>query len=563
MKKITFTVLCTLFVCLLHAQTPVFLWAKGLAVNTKAIAADAAGNTYTTGTFSGTVDFDPGSGTANLTATGQGSIFVLKLDISGHYVWAKKMGGSQFAYGYAIAVDTAGNVFTGGYFGGTVDFDPSTTTVNLTSNGGYDAFVVKLNASGNYVWAKRWGAAGDEYVNGIVLDEFDNVYTVGSFQGTVDFDPSGSTANISSNSSSNDAFVSKLDSSGVYKWAKASGSVNDDFGMAITLDHSGHVITTGLFTSTVDFDPTAVTLNITSKGGYDVFVSKFDGAGNFVTAVGFGGSSDDYSTAVVTDHADNIYTSGYFSGTVDFDPSIFIVSQASAGNKDIFISKLDPFGNYIWAKTMGGSGGDFPNGLAIDRADNLISTGYFSSIADFDPGSGTATLTSTGGTNDVFISEIDTSGNYISAKRFGGSSNDQGFAIAVDTSGNIFSTGMFTGTVDFDPDSGTFTMTSSGISYSYIHKYGPFTTVGLQELPATSGSLVYPNPVGDALSLQLRFALVNGSVKLFNTTGQTVQAASHLNGTDFTFDVTKLTAGIYVIETTSRSNSSRTVFIKK
>ncbi len=212
---------------------------------------------------------------------------------------------------------------------------------------------------------------------------------------------------------------------------------------------------------------------------------------------------------------------------------------------------------------MGGTGGDFPNGLAIDKADNLISTGYFSSTADFDPGSGTASLTSTNGTNDVFISEIDTSGNYVSAKRFGGTSNDQGFAIAVDTSGNIFSTGMFTGTVDFDPDAGIFNLTASGLSYSYIHKYGPFTTVGLQETGATSSSLVYPNPVGDILSVRLLTALEGGSVKLINTTGQTVQTAPNLYGNYFTFDVAKLTSGIYILETTSGSNSSRSIFIKK
>jgi hypothetical protein len=116
------------------------------------VALDSAGNVYTTGFFLGTVDFDPGAGTFNLTSAGSGDLFVSKLDASGNLVWARSMGGAASSdEGYGIVVDGAGNVYTTGSFSGTGDFDPGAGTANLTSAGSFDVFVQKLDASGNFV----------------------------------------------------------------------------------------------------------------------------------------------------------------------------------------------------------------------------------------------------------------------------------------------------------------------------------------------------------------------------------------------------------------------------
>ncbi|MBT6372369.1 MAG: hypothetical protein HOJ86_06840, partial [Acidimicrobiaceae bacterium] len=119
------------------------------------VAVDSSGNVYTTGYFNGTVDFDPGAGTANLTSNGYKDVFVSKLDSSGNYVWAKNFGGTGNDMGYSVAVDSSGNVYTTGYFTGTVDFDPGAGTTNLVPNGSSDAFVSKLDSSGDLVWAKN------------------------------------------------------------------------------------------------------------------------------------------------------------------------------------------------------------------------------------------------------------------------------------------------------------------------------------------------------------------------------------------------------------------------
>jgi len=217
MKKLLFFLFMLAFMGLSHfANAQNFEWAKQLGGVSSdvgsSIAVDAFGNVYTTGYFQGTADFDPGPGAFNLTSAGGGDIFISKLDASGNFVWAKQMGGTSEDVGYSIAVDASGNVFTTGYFEGTADFDPGPGTFNLTSAGNTDIFISKLDASGNFVWAKQLG--GTDYDSGvsIALDTSGNVYTTGWFQGTVDFDPGPGTFNLTSAGNS-DIFVHKMSQS--------------------------------------------------------------------------------------------------------------------------------------------------------------------------------------------------------------------------------------------------------------------------------------------------------------------------------------------------------------
>jgi Beta-propeller repeat/Dockerin type I domain len=498
------------------------------------IAVDAAGNTYVTGAFQGTVDFDPGPGVFNLTSAGGYDAFVAKYDNAGNFVWARGMGGSSSDAGLGIAVDGAGNVYTTGYFLGTADFDPSPGVFNFTSAGSSDAFVSKLDSAGNFVWARQFGGPHGEAGQRITVDGADNVYTTGYFDadsglGTVDFDPGPGVYNLTSVGDHN-TFVSKLDSAGNFVWARALDSSTDD-GQSIAVDGAGNVYTTGNFTGTADFDPGPGVFNLTSAGGSDVFVWKLDSAGNFVWARQLGGSSFDGSYGLALDGAGNVYTTGYFNGTADFDPGAGVFNLTSAGNNDAFVSKLDSAGNFVWARAMGGSGTDVGNGIAVDGTGAVSTIGYFNGTADFDPGAGVFNLTSAG-SDDVFVSTLDNAGNFISARALGGSNsdigqgiavdgagnayatgyttsnnfpatypflpanaggldvfvakitssfgyvmslggsgNDEGIGIAVDAAGNTYVTGAFQGTVDFDPGPGVFNLTSAGGYDAFVAKY--------------------------------------------------------------------------------------------
>jgi hypothetical protein len=450
-------------------------WAKSFGGTSNdfgySITVDASGNVYTTGRFEGTVDFDPGAGTNNLTSQGFSDVFIQKLDPSGNFLWAKSFGGTSGDVGGGITVDASGNVYTTGYFQGTVDFDPGAGTNNLTSQGSGDVFIQKLDPSGNFLWAKSFGGTLFDEGNSITVDASGNVYTTGRFEGTVDFDPGAGTNNLSSQGSY-DVFIQKLDPSGNFLWAKSFGDTSGDKGYSIALDASGNVYTTGAFEGTVDFDPGAGTNNLTSQGSGDVFIQKLDPSGNFLWAKSFGDTSGAGGNSITVDASGNIYTTGAFQGTVDFDPGAGTNNLTSQGSGDVFIQKLDPSGNFLWAKSFGDTLGDVGRSSTVDASGNVYTTGRFEGTVDFDPGAGTNNLTSQGFI-DIFIQKLDPSGNFLWAKSFGDTINDVGLSITVDASGNVYTTGYFYGTVDFDPGAGTNNLSSQGSYDAFIQKMSP------------------------------------------------------------------------------------------
>lgn len=385
-----------------------FVWAKKIGGTSDDygyfIQTDASGNIYITGSFAGTVDFDPGTGTSNLTSNGGDDIFVMKMDATGNLLWAKSLGGTSYDLGYALYVDASGNVFITGSFAGTVDFDPGTATVNLTSVGSDDIFVQKLSSSGSFVWAKSFGGTGDDYGNSIKVDASGNVYLAGSFMGTVDFDPGTATTNLAS-VGGEDIFVQKLNASGNFLWAKSFGGASDDIANCISLDASGNIFTTGIFELTVDFDPGASTTNLTSAGNTDLFVQKMDSSGNFIWAHAFGSASNDFGNSINTDVFGNVYMTGIYSGTIDFDPGSATHNLTSAGFDDVIILKLNTSGNFVWAQSFGGSYFDYGFATCIDALGTIYTVGSFSSTADLDPGTSTDNHTSSG-FEDIYVQKI-------------------------------------------------------------------------------------------------------------------------------------------------------------
>ena len=434
-------------------------------------AVDAEGNVYVTGYFSGTADFDPGDGVFNLKSEGKTDIFVSKLDNAGSFVWAKKIGGIDADWGNAIAVDAEGNVYTAGHFFDKADFDPGVAAFNLTSAGEYDCFVSKLDSAGNFVWAKRIGGINGDNGYAIALDGTSNLYTSGFFVGSVDFDPGADVFSLTSAGAA-DIFVSKLDSAGNFIWAKSMGGTGNDAANAVSLDDAGNVYTTGFFLSTADFDPGAGVSNLTSAGFQDIFVSKLDNAGNFVWAQRIGGKSSDSANDMAIDAVGNLYMTGYFDETVDFDPGAAVFNLTSAAASDIFVSKLDSAGNFAWARRMGGAGSDSGISITVDLAGGVYSTGNFWNTVDFDTGASVFRV-KCAGEFDIYVSKLDSEGNYVWAKTNGGSAGDSGNGIKIDSAGQVHTTGYFHATVDFDPGNEVFNLTSAGFEDIFVSKLSP------------------------------------------------------------------------------------------
>ncbi len=460
-----------------YAQT--YEWAKSMGGSGadvgQGIAVDGSGNVYVTGYFAGVAYFGSGTGRDSLeSAGGNSDAFIAKYDAHGNYLWAISMGGSHNDEGYAVAVDDSGNVYVTGFFRETADFDPGTGTAWLTSMGNSDIFVAKYDSSGNYLWAIGMGAVQGDIGYGLAVDGNGNVYVTGMFRRTVDFDPgSGIAMRSAAGGASNrfpDIFVAKYDPSGNYLWAISMGGREEDIGFGLAVDDSGNVYVTGSFMSgitqdSVDFDPGPGIAILTSVGSADVFVAKYDSSGDYLWAKSMGGSNGERGLGIALDASYNVYVRGVFTGSADFDPGAGIATLNSVGGSaDVFVAKYDPNGNYLWANSMGGPTDDFyyfGGAIAVDRSANVYVGGGFRGTADFDRVSGAATLTAAGGLNamDIFVAKYDPKGNYLWAKRMGGDGHDESFSIAIDGAGNAYVTGNFGPAADFDPGTGTATLT--------------------------------------------------------------------------------------------------------
>jgi hypothetical protein len=375
----------------------------------RGIAVDSLGDVYVTGGFKGTVDFDPGIAVRNLVSSGGFDAFVLKLNRVGHHQWSHKFGGSSATadMGYGATVDSAGGVLVTGHFGGTVDFNPSSSTLNLTSAGQADVFVLKLTSAGGLVWAKRMGGTGIDRGLAITTDSARSVYTTGSFSGTADFDPGGAVSNRTS-AGNTDVFVSGLNSSGTFLFAQRMGGSAADEAHDIELDPTGAIFTTGYFSGTADFNPGTGVNNLTSAGGTDIFLSKLaaDAGHGFVFANRFGGYSDDRGRGlVIAQNGTTVAVTGHFTATVDFDPSAEVADLTSAGSTDVFVARYLSDGGYLTSQRIGGSGLDAGRGIARDARDDLFVTGFYKGTVAFDTGDGVETLTSVGG-KDIFLTKI-------------------------------------------------------------------------------------------------------------------------------------------------------------
>ena len=451
-------------------QAQDFIWAKQMGgTNSEAgtsIAIDGSGNIYTAGHFAGTVDFDPGVGVSNMTSAGQGDFFISKLDASGNFVWAKQFGNTFDEFTQVIAVDNSGNVFITGNYIGTVDFDPGPGVFNLTTGGG---FVSRLNSSGDFVWAFMIPVMSS---NAIALDLSNNVYITGQFGFSVDMDPGSGTANLTALGAS-DIFVAKYSGNGIYFWAKNFGGTDintigsQGSGSSIAVDGSGNVYTTGSFQNTVDFNPDAPVYNLTAVSD-NAFVSKLDNTGAFFWAVQL---NTQFGNAIAVDGSGNVIITGLLNNTnVDFDPGPGQFLLSTVLGYDVFVWKLSASSGFIWAKQMGGTGNEYGYSLALDNIGNVFTGGYFGGVVDFDPGPGVFNMTAEVINGGSFLSKLDASGNFVSAKQIK-FPND----IAIDPTpltGGLFITGGFGNTVDFDPGPGSFNMTSVGLGDIFILKLG-------------------------------------------------------------------------------------------
>lgn len=388
------------------------------------------------------------------------------------FVWARQLSGSAGSDDVtpvSIKLDAAGNIYTAGHFDGTVDFDPGPSTFTLSSPGVNAVYILKLDAQGNFIWARQLGGSAqlgnplNTSAGAIAMGTGGEVYVSGYFQGTVDFDPGPSTFTLSAGPVGSDVFICKLDAQGNLAWVKQTGSPTvDDAANSIAVDAQNNIYTTGFFSGTSDFDPGAGTYTMSAGNGLlEAFVSKLDAAGNFIWARQVQSSSGSMGNDIAVDGSGNVYSAGNFINSGDFDPGAGTYTIGTMGSQDAYLWKLDASGNFAWARCMGGPLVQGGVALVCDAMGNVCMSGFNSGTVDLDPGAGTMTVTSAG-SYDFFLSKFDALGSLLWARSAGGSGEDVAAGLCLGASGDVFVTGQFESSVDLDMGPGTYTFSSTG-----------------------------------------------------------------------------------------------------
>ncbi len=427
-------------------------------VESNSVVNDPAGNVYVTGSLQGTANFNPGPNVTNLSSTGSRDVFVARYSPTGALVWAKNLRGANsgsVAQGAAVAVDPSGNVFVTGSYTGTVNFDPNTVNAGATltsPSGGNDVFLAKYDANGNFLWADdvsgTSGAIDEGYA--LAVDGSGNVAIAGSFQNSAKFGATTLTA-----SGSFDNFVAKVNASGQFAWAKASSGSGSTVAQSagLAFDASGNLIATGLFSGSVNFGTPASPLTLTSVGSTDVFIQKFDGSGNMLWAESIGSADVDQGASVVADASGNVYVTGTFAMTANFNPNPAgtPLNLTAGGFEDGFLVKLSSTGQFVWAKDLSVSPSYTAGrgeGVGLDALGHVFVAGYYQGTIQLDPTAANASLTSLG-SFDVFVAEYDTSGNFLASQSAGGANFDSEVGVGVNSSGQVAIAGRYSGPATF------------------------------------------------------------------------------------------------------------------
>ena len=305
--------------------------------------------------------------------------------------------------------------------------------------------------------------------NKVICDAQNNIYGVGMFSGTIDIDPGTNVSNVTSNGQQ-DIFVVKYNSQGSLIWFKTIGGTDWDTAIDVHFDNDGNLVIVGDYNLTVDFNPSASVINQTSLGIGDFFILKLDSNGNYIDSKSIGGTGQDHVYAVEIDQNNNVYLTGVFANTVDFNTGITI-NNLGANNYDTFVLKLDGNLNYTWAKCFYSStpnyGSQYNKGLEIfvDDLSNVHVLGYFVGTVDFDPGNGSSYLTTTPANTspqmNIFYAQLSSMGNFIRANQIAA----YDVSAEMDSNFDILIAGKFYGSnIDFDFNAGYQNLTQNGTS---------------------------------------------------------------------------------------------------
>ncbi len=501
------------------------------------IVADDEGNTYITGYYNEEANFGPFN--TGFSFASSKEVFVAKIDPNGNYVWVKN--GLNFFddRGLGLCLDPNGNVYVTGTCWGGLDF--GTLSVYNSTSYTDQIFVIKLDNNGNEIWMKNAGVDessypyNDDHGQDLVSDSQGNIYVTGFISNNENVVRNANFDNFSIPVQPNDslAFLAKLSNSGNWQWVRTFPGIWEHRDNGIGIDDEDNVYVTGGFVGTQTFE----TSTISSVGGEDIYVTKYDQNGNFQFVVQAGDTLDDRGDGIAYGYDGHMYVTGEFRSKAGFGLDS-INNYGGPGDRDIFVAKLSKSGSWVWAKKAGSKKGK-DRGIGIDANDqgNIFVTGQFRDTAKFGQHYAYATLEDS---VQIFVAMIDTSGTWQWVLTGGGADFDRGADVACDANCNVYVTGYFGDTLKL----GNANIPSDGIKDIFVAKVADPCT-GSGPPPPGSGGPGGPNgpeiaifnnvnvftPDGDGVNDVLsfgEFSNIDGEVLIMNRWGNVVFRSNNL-----------------------------------
>lgn len=519
-----------------------------------------------------------------------------------NFEWNKLLGTTGHSFGSALANDSEGFIYAVGAFEGVLEFDDTV----LTSAGGKDGYLFKLDTLGNLLWSKQFKSFGDVHITSLTVDHENNILVLGDYRSKVNFDTQLTTNNTDTLYSSN-MFIAKYSPSGDMEWAKNTGGVAHS-GNSLTIDSDNEILISGRSVDVQFFDTTTYVttldsiLQMSQSGEYYWyyfhpkvgFLAKYTAGGEKIWVKKAGGNAEN----IIVDSGDNIIVTGFFMGDTYFDnvliPKIGFITS--------FLAQYDTNGDLNWVKTSGGSSGDNSGyGLAVDTLGNIYQSGQISgNDIEFD---GNVIMPFAG--VDAFVAKYDGGGNLIWYKLIGspttmtGESNfNSGNSLKIDGSGDIWMVGYFMDDLTFSgvnlqsygaPDlmllkfnpegnvtaasqltsfgwvSGTdltidandrmyvtgFTSLESWNSndpeYIFIGKINQDLTTGIFDSVDYSDAfnvMIYPNPASGKVHIELPYVSIQKKIEVYTLDGRKIKELS-AQDSEIEFEIKN--SGVYLV----------------
>lgn len=502
------------------------------------VRVDEQGNVITLGGYKDSIDFGNGEVLYEQGTTDLG-LFVTKHDAQGDLLWTFN-GGTDGEKLFYLDLDGGGNVYVAGSLLGTQTFGDSTfSTQSGESN---DNFVLRINANGDFAWARHIRGPDHEHIQGLSVTDQGDIYVSGFFDATFSYEGTTFT-----NNGQSDVFIMKFTSENAFVWGAAHGGSGIEWPWDIDADAAGNVFVSGSHTAAFQWDG----MSLTHAGSNDMFIAKLnasDGSAQWVKALG--GSGGDEAFGIQSNahgSVDEVYVSGYFSGEVQLGAETY----TSAGPNDGILLKMDANGDVLWARKFGGNFSD-KNIIrpALDVARNVFAG--TSSISTMSIGDSTFP---NNGSRDFLIAKFDPNGNLKNAISAGGTGNDLLNDIHINGAGKCWITGSFTsssldlgGTVLSNtgiaqPD--VFIAEITGLADSVLH-----TT---QPMHVSWGS-AFPNPAHDRVYVETQGSV--SQLHLLDVTGKRVRTVSTYAGHRFiSLDLTSVPPGMYFLSAVTQDGT--------